>query len=295
MQALLLGYRGRLAPEVRQDFLTTGTLHIIAVSGSHVVIIAGVVIFVLRGMGISRERWFVLLAPLVVLYTIMTGASASAVRACVMSVVYFMATGLRRRPDAVSSLALAGMLIVAVDPTQLVDIGFLYSFVTVMGLMALYPLFRAAIPVPWQGDPLRALPLTRSERVWKALGKALVSAVALSVAAWLSSSLLTAYWFERFSLVALLANILVIPLAFLMVLCGCLSIVLGSCVDLLGELFNHAGVVLIQLFTALIGGLSHIPFACVDVPSPPLWAVAAYYLAATVLAACLWARRRNHG
>lgn len=110
-------------------------------------------------------------------------------------------------------------------------------------------------------------------------------------AAWIASAPLTAYYFERFTPVTLLANLIVIPMAFLMVLAGCLTLALGSCVGLLGEFFNHAACALIQGYILLSELLVKVPGANMVVTRPAEWMMALYYAGVTALAAAAWARR----
>lgn len=291
-QAIMLGYRQRLTDRVEELGAATGTLHIIAISGSHVAIIALMCIFMFRTVGLSRERWIYLLAPLLVAYTIATGAQASAIRACVMALACFFAPALGRRPDVVSALAFAAIAILVVDPGQLVDVGFVLSFVVVTGLIAMYPLFLVRLNV-WPRDALAMGPDTAFERLLREGANAVLSLMALSIAAWIASAPLTAYYFERFTPISLVANLVVVPLAFLMVLAGCLSLVAGSCIGLLGEFFNHAACLLIQGYMWITELLTRVPYANMPVSRPPLWTMALYYAGVAVLAAAAWSRRQR--
>lgn len=289
-QALMLGYRQRLSDRVEQLGAATGTLHVFAISGSHVAIIAVMCIFMLRTVGLSRERWIYLLAPLLIAYTIATGGQSSAVRACVMALACFLAPALGRRPDVPSALAFSAIAILAVDPTQVRDVGFVLSFVVVAGLIGLYPLFRVRATA-WPRDPLDITPDSRGVRLSRAFVNELASLFALSCAAWVASTPLTAYYFERFTPISLIANLAVVPLAFLIVLSGCLSIVLGSCVGLLAELYNHAACSLISLFVVLTGWMTHVPLSNMPVVRPPVWMILLYYALVTAVAASVWVRR----
>ena len=175
MQALLLGYRDDLPKTVRQDFVSTGTVHIFAISGAHVRMMAFLSIQLLRALGIPMARWFFFLAPMLAVYTITTGAATSAIRACAMASMMLAAPVLKRRPDAISGLAVAAIGILACSPAQLGDLGFLLSFTAVAGLLALQPLFDAGAVRLFRRDdwqlPGEELPQGRRARaptVWRA-------------------------------------------------------------------------------------------------------------------------------
>ncbi|MDA0577127.1 MAG: ComEC/Rec2 family competence protein [Verrucomicrobia bacterium] len=289
-QALTLGYRQRLSDRVSELGATTGTLHIFAISGSHVAIVAGICVFLLRALRLPRGRWIIILGPVLIAYTLSTGAQASAIRACVMAILCFLAPAMGRKPDGASALACSAMLIVAWDPTQIVDVGFVLSFVVVAGLIGLYPLFLRLMQPLSAPDPFAIEPPTGRVALVRAFGGAVVSLFALSLAAWLASVPLSAYYFERFTPISLLANLAVVPLAFLMVLCGCLSIVLGSACGLIAEIYNYASFALIRVFVTLTEWLSHVPLSNMVVPKPAVPWMLAYYGGLVAAAAWGWAR-----
>jgi ComEC/Rec2-related protein len=290
-QSLILGYRWGLTKEAQEIFAATGTIHIFAISGSHVVIIAGLIIFLLRAVRLSRVYWVLALAPLLSAYTISVGGQSSAVRACLMAIIYFLAPLLRRRADVVSALAMAAILIVAVAPDQLMDVGFICSFVVVLGLIVLCPLLD-----PWmrswaEVDPMRLQEENIGMRAGRYLLRVTLSLVAVSLAAWLTSAPLSAYYFGRFSLVSLPCNLFVIPMSFLLIVSGCLSLVLGPCWGFLGEVFNHASLFLVWMLERAMSLMLAIPGGHMRVAQPAAWMVWTWY--ALLAIAALWLRARR--
>jgi competence protein ComEC len=229
LQALVLGRQHELPLEMREAFVATGTYHIFAISGQHVAIIALFIVFVLQIYGIGRMNWFYYLMPVLVVFTVMTGMSASAVRGCIMALMCFLGPLFKRKTDISSAMALAALLIVGADPLQLFQAGFLLSFGIVAGLIVLCPPLiemseRHLAPDPWRIEPEN----WPARNARKAIRWVLFMLIA-SFAACLVSTPLIARWFNLVSPVALLANLLVIPLATFVLLAGCLSIVFGWC------------------------------------------------------------------
>ncbi len=289
MTALLLGYRHKISRDVRDHFTRTGTLHILAISGLHVGIIALLLSLLLRCCRLSRVYWVILLAPLLIGYTLATGARASAVRACIMALVYFSAPLLGRRWDSLSGLSFSALLILVFRPLQLFDIGFIYSFIVVLGLILICPVFDRWLSPLWRPDPMRAGPLSLARVSAQWCARKLCSLVSVSSAAWLTSVPLTLYFFGRLSPAALFGNLLVVPLAFLIVLSGCLSLVLGACLTALSVPFNLVA----SWFTALLLGvtrvMSGLPFGSIEVRDFPLACVLLWY---ALIALWLLVRRR---
>ena len=297
LQALVLGYRQRLPAVMRDNFRATGTLHIFAISGLHVGIISLLLVCILGMLRLSRVYWVIPLAPLLIAYTVATGARASAVRACLMLITYYAAPLVKRKPDSLSSLALAALVILVVDPSQLQNVGFIYSFVVVTGIIVLYPLFRKPLMRLIQPDPLRVEPgeaqlTTRDKyaRLARGAGGYIISVVSVSLAAWLASAPLTALFFGRFSAMAVPANVFVVPLAFTTVLAGCLSLVLGPVWLLFADVFNHAALVLISILVYVTGAVANLPFASIEIGRVPLWSVLLWY--ALIGCAVVFLKRR---
>lgn len=276
LQALVLGRQYELPPPLREAFMATGTYHIFAISGQHVAIIAMFIIVVLQVYGVCRLHWFYYLAPALIVFTIMTGMSTSAVRGCIMAMVCFMGPLFKRKTDIPSAMALAALLILAVDPLQLFQAGFLLSFGIVAGLVVLCPPLIDIVKRKIEPEPWRLEPENTFARKSRQIAAGFVFMVIASFVAWVVSMPLIAYWFNLISFMALPANLLIIPLTAIVLLLGCLSVIFGWCPFLPG-IFNMANAFFVSLMAGLTKALSHVPFGHVFVESPPLWFVCSWF------------------
>lgn len=283
LNSLLLGYRSQMSRDAYQDFARTGTLHIFAISGSHVVVLAAIIIFVLGIFKIPRTLWILILAPLLVYYTVMTGLQASAVRACIMAIVFWLAPLIGRKSDIHASVAVAAILILFFSPDSLYDVGCVLSFLAVIGLVLLYPVVYRPFATCFRPDPLRLQPehpvVQVARRVWKESGLL----VATSTAAWLTTLPLTACFFGLFSPVALIGNLLVIPISSLIIATGCLSIFFGLWSSWMAGVFNHANLAMVSLLRYIMDRFERIPGGWVEVDPPPTWLVLCFYSALAAL------------
>jgi competence protein ComEC len=304
IQAMLLGNRGEVPPALNRVFRDSGTVHIFAISGMHVALAAGVIIFLLSAVGVPRPVWGAALAPLLLAYTLFTGARPSALRAFLMASLYFGAPLVGRKPDGLATLALSALVLLAIDPFQLHDLGFLLSFVVMAGLMLLCkPLaqgFKSLFRTDQDALLLRAAEADGAPagtrrlfrlRLRHRLLTALADLMAVSMAAWLASAPLTAWYFGRFTPGSLLANLLVVPLFFLVVVSGMLSLGAGVVSDTLSILFNHAAAALTSGMVAIARATASLPGASLRIAQPPGWSIALWYAALAILAWRL-ARRR---
>ena len=285
VRALLLGERAGIASGRRELFSATGSWHVFAISGLHVGILVLLLATALRMAGVSRERWIWFLAPALAAYVWATGARASAIRAGLMASFYFLAPALNRKPDALSALALTAGLILAAAPGQLFELGFLYSFVVTAGLMALFPPFHEAVCQAFPGKRYDTILPERKPKGWLGLAqdtgagarRGAQSLAALSLAAWVASAPLASHWFGQFTPVALIANLWAVPMVFLIVLCGGLSLTLGLILPILADIFNHANVALAHLLTSGLAALRALPGGHWEGWHAPTSAVAGWY------------------
>ncbi|MCI6591021.1 MAG: ComEC/Rec2 family competence protein [Lentisphaeraceae bacterium] len=249
LQTMLLGRRTTMPYAARQRYADAGIIHIFAISGLHVGIVAGFLIWVLAALGV-RLRWRALvLAPALVGYLLLTGIPPSAARACTMAILYCLAPTVLRQASAPAALFATAAGVLLIEPGWVANVGAILSF-TVMGgiLLCMEPLkgilvkwLRAEVPERDPGE----LPAPLSWHV--RLRQHVASLVALTLSAWLAAAPLSLYFFGRLSLVGLVLNLLIPGLTLAIVWCACVSAVAGFCVAPISVLCNRAGVALLRV------------------------------------------------
>ncbi|GEM_PF-3319402 len=213
LAGMLYGDRTDFGDDLRRAFRETGTMHLFAVSGQNVAVLAGVGALLLRLFGLLRWRWGVALIPPLWLYVLATGAQPSAVRAGVMASLLLVAWRCDRPLVAPNLLAAAAFIILLTDPAQCLDLGFLLSFSVVASLVWISPLVFNSIKSWSAPDPF--LP----RELWPAwvsrfepLRLTILATVAASVGAFIGSAPLSWWCFHLVSPIALAVNV---PVAFL--------------------------------------------------------------------------------
>jgi ComEC/Rec2-related protein len=263
-EALLLGSRDQVFKEDYDYFRETGTLHIFAISGLHVGMVGFLLAILLRIGGVSRDRWGFWIFPLLLFYVMATGMKTSALRAVLMAGLYCLAPLLRRRPDVSSSIAFAAMLILIFRPLELFSAGFIFSFMVVGMIVMVY----SALPAHW---------LRFERRRCAGFYRYVLSLVITSVAAFIGSTPLTALFFQRFTPVVLISNLVAVPLAFLIVLTGWVSILVGGLFPGIAAIYNVANDLFALMLIRAIEALSALPGAHGVVRSPPLVSLLLWY------------------
>lgn len=291
--AMALGWRAALTDEVAEPYMRSGTMHLFAISGLHVALIAGLLVALLRAARVPRGVCGLVALPLLWFYTAATGWQPSAVRATVMMSLVVGGWALRRPGDLLNSLGAAAFVILAFDPGQLFQASFQLSFFVVLNLALLLPAMQERVQRWLAPDPL--LPPELRPRWLRLLDppvRWLVFSVTTSVAAWLGSLPLTAYYFNLFTPVSLPANVVVVPLSGAALACNLGSLLCGGWLPWAGELFNHAGWFWMRAMDGLSEWFARWPGAYWHVPPPTVLEMIAGYAALLALVSG-WALRRR--
>ncbi len=311
LRAMLVGYRPGLTSELSEPFMRTGTLHVFAVSGLHVAVIAGILVGLLRFLGVGRVGCALIAVPLLVFYTIATGAPASAVRSCLMATIVVVGWALPRPTDVLNSLAASAIVILLSDPMQLFEAGFQLSYAAVLALVLLVPgpgflvqaVYRRAsgslecstivsrlpgrLADAFVCDPyLPASLLPRWRRVWYGFVRMVAVSFAVSAAACIGTMPLIAHYFNLFTAVNFLSNLIIVPLSTLVIITGFASFLLDLVWTPIASVLNNANYAFMELMVGANHWFAQLPLAFVYVKTSPLWIPAAFYGALGVF---LWA------
>ncbi|MFA5116311.1 MAG: ComEC/Rec2 family competence protein, partial [Candidatus Omnitrophota bacterium] len=132
LSAMILGDRSSIPAYLNKMFVQTGTVHMLAISGFNVGIVAVILELALKSFRIKRKARYILLLFVLLFYCVLTGACAPVVRSTIMAAVLLTAYFFKREVGVLHSLGLAAMIILAINPAQLFDIGFQLSFVSIL-------------------------------------------------------------------------------------------------------------------------------------------------------------------
>jgi competence protein ComEC len=294
--AMTLGWRTALTDDVSEPFMRSGTMHLFAISGLHIGLIAGILVALLRLARVPREWVGLLVIPLLWFFTAVTGWQPSAVRATIMMSVIVLGWSLRRPVDLLNSLAAAAFLILLYDPRQVFHAGFQLSFAVVASIALLLPPLERVRQRLMRSDPLLPPELRpRWQRILDGPARFVTLSLAVSTAAWLGSLPLIMHHFHLVTPVGLLANLLVVQLGSLALASALGSLLSAPLVPLFSDLFNHSAWFFTHAMVASSQWFSELPFAWRYVKAPPLISALCYYGALWVMVSGWWLRRRRAG
>jgi competence protein ComEC len=264
MKGLVVGIRSDLNPDQFDNFARLGLTHVLAISGLHV----GVVVFLLLQIGalmrLTRERTLDMTMAMMPLYMMVTGASPSAVRACLMAMLALWLARRHALKDGLHLLLSAAFLMLVWNPLLVEDVSFQLSFIVTTGLILFVPTVTESLPLSWK---------------W------LRGPVAVTLTAQAVSFPLTVYYFHAVHLLSLPANFLLVPfISFIVMPLGMASIAFGAVWLPMGIIPTKLATMGNQITFNLIEWLNGFTRLRTVWPQPSLlWVVVAYLLMAAVI------------
>ncbi len=250
MGGLILGERAAFDQSLRQGFVDTGTIHIVALSGYNITLVAEWIMkifsFLPKNLGIGAGIFSILL------FILMTGGSSTAVRAGIMATLALFARGIGRDYDVVRALLLAGIVMVLVNPFLLVfDVSFQLSFMATVAVIFFTP---------------------RVEKyfLWVTPRFKLRDIFSVTVAVYIFVLPFILYKMGNLSVVALPANFLILPFIPLSMILGYLTGFAGIIWYVFSAPLGFVSYLFLHYELAVINFFANIPFASVSVPDFPL-------------------------
>ncbi|HEY0944843.1 MAG TPA: ComEC/Rec2 family competence protein [Opitutaceae bacterium] len=293
LRAMLLGLKHELSDEQKTLFLQSGTMHLFAISGLHITVIALGLQTLLRLLRLPAWLQATAGTTALWLYVDITGGTPSAVRAFVMVAMIEAALLLRTPRNAIAALTLSALVMLLIEPMQLFGASFQMSY----GIVAAILLYGLPLGERWQERLVffRGLPPAnwcRWQRAVDFLSRWLLSLVAIGVAVTLVSVPSGILFFGLFTPGAFFANLVLVPLSTLVILAGFLSLLVGLAgLGWLASVFNHAGALVIWAMDAGIAAFVRLPGVAQPAEFSAPWTGAALF--ALVLGLLLYGYARR--
>ncbi|MCX5680400.1 MAG: DNA internalization-related competence protein ComEC/Rec2 [Candidatus Omnitrophica bacterium] len=273
LKSIITGDRAQLGEKIKDDFIKTGTVHVIAISGLNIAFIAAILLWLLGTLRIPRKPAVVLTLLFLIFYSLATGSNPPIMRAILMFAALTVGYLIQRDSDMLNTLSAAAFLMLLFNPKELFDPSFQLSFASVASIIVFIPPITDRLKL---GRIKGRSPLNNA-RIF------IYSGAAVSAAAWMGSCPLTAMYFNMVSPISFVANLIIVPalsfltglaFAFLIVnqLCGYLGGVISYIIKISEDAIfwsNHA--------------MAQIPLAYFRVSAPPVYLCALYYIALFLL------------
>ncbi len=268
-RAILLGQRSGLSRTRRDTFAAAGTIHVFAISGLHVMVIALALNSLLAHLDVPAQARGLISLPAIAAYVMLTGMRPSAVRAAMMLAIYLLAPAFGCRPNARTAWSITALAVYGFSPERLFDLGCALSFAVMFGIVLWIEWTRRFAPLAEPGTKLQMF----------------LGGLGVSFAAWVAGVPITAHAFGQFSAGGLLANVAVIFCATYMVRWGMFGLAASFFCLPLAAIANNLAALLTLAMASISELVAMLPFARVLTPSWTIWHSVIWYVA--WIAACL--------
>ena len=296
LKGMLLGLRSELSPDILDAFRNSGSIHILAVSGLHVGLIATVCFLGFSLLRLPRKATDLLTIAAVILYACLVGFRPSVLRASLMAVIYLIARLIDRDRDLFNLLAFAALVLLLINPAQLWDIGFQLSFAAVAAIVYLMPKwddFIARVFGLGQTDPVANPDGTVPSRsVWGRAVRWLAMGFGVTLSAQVGTTLIIAWHFHRVYPIGLLAGFFTVGLAALLVNITLVSVLLGLIWLSLATPFVYANHFILLIFLKLIEFFGQ-PWTVLKTPPPSFGFIVVYIVVCLAVVHWVWVWRHR--
>ncbi len=243
LKGLLLADRSDITEETKTMFINSGVIHVLAVSGLHVGFITVIFLFLFGRFNVKLKIFLTSAGLLFFLF--LTGSPPSVFRATIMALTLLFAFLTNRDTNGINSLFLAAFIILLFNPNDLFHPGFQLSFAAVFSILIVNPFFTDTIERYVKND----------------IFKNILLFIAVSLSAQLGTLPLTILYFGKVSLIAIAANIVVIPLIAIIVSNGILTVVLANFSFVTASIFSNASDALTNTLFYFVGFAGNLKFS----------------------------------
>lgn len=195
LKSMVTGNKALLDKDIKEDFVNTGLIHILVISGLHIGFCAAIFMFCFRLFGLKLNYVYLLTIPTLFFYVLLTGANPPAIRAAIMFSCLLVTLMLNREPLIYNALALSALIILIFNPQSLFTASFQLSFLATLGILYLYPKFSKCFGI---------IKNKYINFVWDIVCVTLSAQIALIP--------LLVFYFGKISVISFVLNLIIVPI-----------------------------------------------------------------------------------
>lgn len=272
--AVILGDKRQLTEELKNKLNLAGVRHLTAISGMHVAILTSILMSFLIGLGLWPKQAFWITLIIISLFIILTGLQTSAIRAGIMGGFLLLTKYLGRQGFSIRTVLFAAVIMLFLNPLLLVsDLGFQLSFLAVMGIILFTPILEYYFRKISNKFQLR-------------------NVISMTLGAQIFTLPILIFNFGQISIVAPLANVLIVPLLPFIMISGFIFVLLGVFWNPLAFILSIPSWIFLSYLMLVINWLSSFSFAAISLDISPLGFIM-YYLIVVIFIWWLKKRLKN--
>ncbi len=285
-KAILIGDRSGISPEIIENYKTTGSIHLLAISGMHMGLIALTLGFIITWLLKRSERillkWPVVKSAAIIsllplaFYAFIAGLNTPVFRALIMLYIFIGALLFNRQWSILNNIAIAALILLALNPTELFTVSFQLSFTAVCAIAIIYPRLSDFLNLDAISTNNKSQPVKQS--LSQKTFKFALAGLTLSTAATLGTAPLLAFHFNRISLLSPITTLLIEPFlclwSLIIGLVGCILLPFPAIANPIFQIGSW-GITVSNYITA---ALAKLPMASIWLATPTFSAIILYYI-----------------
>ncbi len=260
LSGMIIGYKDGLDENAFTAFSKAGLTHIMVASGMNVAFIILPLTYIFKKIRIGNLASCITTILVLILFVFITGFSASVVRAVIMGILILLGKIIMRESDIFTSISAAAIILLTLNPYTIFDIGFQLSFCATISLVMFYPKLKILID-------------------HKYIPNIVSDTLAATIAAQIGVVPITLYYFNSFSTISILSNLLVVPLVQIISIIGFIMVFVGIVNINAAVLIGYVNNSFLSFVLFVTEYTSKIPYASLKLPTPSLVLIILYYLA----------------
>ena len=261
LKSLILGDKSSLTQGVKNDFINSGVMHVLVVSGLHVSFISAIILFILKLIGLSLKKASIFSIPIIFFYVIMTGANPPALRATIMLSCIFLSFALDREPLIYNSLALSALVILIFEPQQLFTASFQMSYGATIGIVRFYKDIFVIF-----------------ENVKNFILRFFFGVLSVTLAVQVVLIPICMYYFGKVSIISFLTNIIVVPLVGIILCLGVSFYALTFILKYAAALVSVILSIILNFVLSITNSMANLKYAVINFEKPTLIELLFYFL-----------------
>lgn len=270
---MMIGETKDISENIIENFKNTGITHLVAVSGSNVVYVMTLVQFVFNKLIDKRASSFVSIF-FILIFTFVSGASASVVRAAIMVIMTLIANIFYLKSDTINNIAFSALILILLNPLIIYDVGFVLSFGGTLGIVLLSKdftrIFQNVLNKFWGYMKIKS---AKENSFFDSL----IETLAVTCSAQLFLTPIMLYYFNTFSLLSIITNLLVVPFSGFITILGFGVYLISKVSFFIADFFSKSLYVLAS-FTIWVAELfSKIPYSNLKIITPNFLEIVIFY------------------
>lgn len=260
--SIILGDSNFLDEEELTLYRDLGLAHILAVSGLHIGIVSGALVFVFSRIGIKRKYNYIITLSIIWFYAILIGYSPSTLRACLMFSILFLSDLVHEPYDSLNTIFFSMFILLIFNPFWIFSVSFQLSYIATTAIILINPKITQYL-YPYRGK--------------------LINSLSGIVAVNIGLLPINAYYFNTFPILGIIANLISIPILSIGLIVGMFMVIFNYLFPFINSIFGIVLNLLLNLNSMIINFLGDFPFVKLNVFSPDIISIIIYYFLLSIV------------